>query len=412
MSTLVTRWQLSWVIQYCKCHHQHPQSRLPFSELLRIPFSGALCYWMENCHGQFCSNTCCIHSSETKEQQPKKTNSNQQTAKSSKKKDLTKGSKKKDGKATFSHPWLTCSLKSHSQPILDMDFSANGKFLASCSEGEYWESHQVMSCIYYLLSSHHCLFHVVTDRTVVIWNIKDLEKKEHKCHRVNVELDHATQVKFSPDSKWVFLECGIPFSHPCSLSACLDSFRAIILNLFTANGIRVMKLEKKQDGGLGNADASIDFSQVWHWLSVQVYLWLCFICYRFVVQHHEAEIISIGIASNGNFIMTCAKDTSIIIWNLKGLYLPWDFNLLPPDIHPSHGLSFIPSGEVLGRIDTRHMNNSFAAVSPCGRFVGSCGEFRMLSEEVKSYCYNSRTFMICMQIRLNQFFVGQGSRPM
>ncbi|ELT99402.1 hypothetical protein CAPTEDRAFT_149780 [Capitella teleta] len=182
------------------------------------------------------------------------------------------GRSKKEQKATFSHPWLSCSLKSHSQPVLDMDFSANGKFLASCAE----------------------------DRTVVVWGIKELDKKEHKGHRVNVELDHATLVKFSPDSK------------------------AIVLNLFAANAIRVMKLARKSDGGLGNAEASFDFK-----------------------QHHKEEINCIGISGNGRFIMTCAKDTSIVIWDLKG--------------------------EILAQIDTRQMNNSHAAVSPCGRFVGSCG---------------------------------------
>ena len=73
--------------------------------------------------------------SETEEEPTKKPSQNQQ--KSSKKKDLQKGVKgKKEVKVTFTHPWLTCSLKSHSQPILDMDFSANGKFLASCAEGK------------------------------------------------------------------------------------------------------------------------------------------------------------------------------------------------------------------------------------------------------------------------------------
>ena len=31
-------------------------------------------------------------------------------------------------------------------------------------------------------------------------------------------------------------------------------------------------------------------------------------------------------------------------------------------------------GEVLSILDTRQMNNSFAAISPCGRFVASAGE--------------------------------------
>lgn len=43
------------------------------------------------------------------------------------------------------------------------------------------------------------------DRSMLLWNVKDLEKKEHKSVRANVELDHATQVKFSPDSKYEML---------------------------------------------------------------------------------------------------------------------------------------------------------------------------------------------------------------
>jgi hypothetical protein len=37
--------------------------------------------------------------------------------------------------------------------------------------------------------------------------------------------------------------------------------------------------------------------------------------------------------------------------------------------HPS----FEPKGDILGTIDTRLMNNSFASVSPCGRFFAVCG---------------------------------------
>ena len=45
--------------------------------------------------------------------------------------------------------------------------------------------------------------------------------------------------------------------------------------------------------------------------------------------------------------MTCSRDTIINIWDLKG--------------------------ERLGTVDTKMMNNSFASISPCGRFFGACG---------------------------------------
>lgn len=41
----------------------------------------------------------------------------------------------KDSKSTFTHSWLLTSLKGHTGAITDMDFSANGKHLATCAEG-------------------------------------------------------------------------------------------------------------------------------------------------------------------------------------------------------------------------------------------------------------------------------------
>lgn len=72
--------------------------------------------------------------------------------------------------------FFTCShllFKSHSGNVTCLDFSSNGKYLASCAD----------------------------DRTVRIWSTKDFLEREHKCLRANVELDHATLVRFSPDSR-------------------------------------------------------------------------------------------------------------------------------------------------------------------------------------------------------------------
>ena len=44
--------------------------------------------------------------------------------------------KRRDNKASFQHKWLAGTLKNHSTPVLGIDFSPNGKYLASWSEGK------------------------------------------------------------------------------------------------------------------------------------------------------------------------------------------------------------------------------------------------------------------------------------
>ncbi|KAM4797113.1 transducin beta-like protein 2 [Rhinophrynus dorsalis] len=179
--------------------------------------------------------------------------------------------KEKQQQHTFTHPLLASALKAHSGNVTCLDFSSNGKYLASCSD----------------------------DRTVRIWSTKDFLERDHRCMRANVELDHATHVRFSPDC------------------------RAFIVLLANGETIRVFKMTKKDDG-FTFAAAPEDFP-----------------------KRHKAPIINIGIAETGKFIMTASSDTSILIWDLKG--------------------------EVLATINTNQMNNAYAAVSPCGRFVASCG---------------------------------------
>lgn len=43
---------------------------------------------------------------------------------------------KRNEKNSFTHPWLASTLKGHTDDIRDIDFSSNGKYLASCSEGK------------------------------------------------------------------------------------------------------------------------------------------------------------------------------------------------------------------------------------------------------------------------------------
>lgn len=68
----------------------------------------------------------------------------------------------------------TLCPQGHSSPVTCLDFSSNGKYLASCSE----------------------------DRTVRLWSTRDLAGREHRCLRANVRLDHAELVRLSPDSRY------------------------------------------------------------------------------------------------------------------------------------------------------------------------------------------------------------------
>ncbi|XP_058482706.1 transducin beta-like protein 2 [Solea solea] len=188
------------------------------------------------------------------------------------KQDKLRSRKDKAAQHTFSHPLLAASLKAHGGNVTCIDFSSNGKYLASCAD----------------------------DRTVRIWSTKDFLEREHKCLRANVDLDHATLVRFSPDS------------------------RAFITWLANGDSIRIFKMIKKDDGTFSFKAAAEDFP-----------------------QKHKAPILNIGIAETGKFIMSASTDTCIHIWDLKG--------------------------EILASINTNQMTNSYASISPCGRFVASCG---------------------------------------
>lgn len=150
------------------------------------------------------------------------------------------------GKTDFSHPWLLKNLKGHPGTVLLMDFSANGKFMAAtCDDG-----------------------------SVMIWDIRDLNVKEHKTLRVNIEFDHASHVAWSPDSK------------------------AFVVHTVRENNIVVYKIDKKKDGTIGSANPVITFDKA-----------------------HEDDVIGFGISSNGKFLMSCSAKTDMIIWDLKGQQL-------------------------------------------------------------------------------------------
>jgi len=59
--------------------------------------------------------------------------------------------RKKESKTNFVHSWLAGNLKGHSGPVLGLDFSPNGKYLASCSEGRFVCRFLIFSYFHYHL---------------------------------------------------------------------------------------------------------------------------------------------------------------------------------------------------------------------------------------------------------------------
>jgi len=119
------------------------------------------------------------------------------------------------------------------------------------------------------------------------------------------------------------IRCNVEYDFAKKIRFSPDS-KAFITLLNTENTIRVFKIAKKDDNTIFMTPAVADFP-----------------------KQHKADIINIDISCNGNFIMTCSSDTIIKIWNIKG--------------------------EVLDTIDTKLMNNGYAAISTCGRVVAACG---------------------------------------
>ncbi len=161
----------------------------------------------------------------------------------SKSKSSSKHSQHSSKQDKFSHQWLLTSLKGHSGHVLDMDFSQNGKFLASCAD----------------------------DRSVLVWAVRDFSSREHKSHRGNVNYDHATKVKWSPDS------------------------RAYIVQKASENVAEVYKINRREDGHLGAIESVVTFP-----------------C------RHETDVIGLGFSPTGQYVMTCSDKTTLIIWSIRG----------------------------------------------------------------------------------------------
>lgn len=119
------------------------------------------------------------------------------------------------------------------------------------------------------------------------------------------------------------LRANVELDHAVLVRFSPDS-RAFIAWLANGDTIRIFKMVKKEDGTMSFKGGEQDFP-----------------------PKHKASIINIGIAETGKFIMSASADTTIHIWDLRG--------------------------EILATLNTNQATNSYAAVSPCGRFVASCG---------------------------------------
>ena len=217
------------------------------------------------------------------------TTSKESSAGKTKKKVVDKRQKEKN--FTFQHPWLLSTLKGHSGRVLgkfsdlisillifihneDLDLSANGKHLASCAE----------------------------DRTVLVWNSKDFNAKEHKCLRCNVDYDHGIFIQWSPDCKAFAVQKAVHNS--------IEVRQYDPLSLFSSvSAPKVYKMGKKPDGSLGDFSVAVSFP-----------------------AHHKTDTIGMGISPSGKFIASCNDKTELIIWNLKGDILEkigqFQFNLI------------------------------------------------------------------------------------
>lgn len=149
-------------------------------------------------------------------------------------------------KDTYAHPLLVTSLKGHTGEVFDGDFSQNGKYFATCSEGkqEFVDKHtNLLRPLQYLAigrirvedstverqipSIFSCLLQIAASACGPRLSFSPIlpRKKssnsaapakctrsehpfrtsdQHCCcrhHRLNIEFDHATSIQFSPDSK-------------------------------------------------------------------------------------------------------------------------------------------------------------------------------------------------------------------
>lgn len=159
---------------------------------------------------------------------------------------------------------------------------------------------------------HPCL---VSDRAVFIWTTKDWTERDHRNLRVNVEFDCGKLIRWSPDSK-AFLLCTANSNE-------LQAYRVV-----------------KKNHVLTGALKGFTYPKVIFFLSLEFFYLKWF-------QVHKNEVVGLGIAQSGKFIVTCSGKTDLVVADVKGV--------------------------VLATVDT-YLNETYCAgVTPCGRFVYASG---------------------------------------
>jgi len=136
------------------------------------------------------------------------------------------------------------------------------------------------------------------DGTVRLFYVEAITSDDHRHFRVKIERDYPTQCCFTPDGSHLVV-------------ANRDSKQLHAIKLF----------KKKNDQG-----RSYEIKLVYP-------------------GKHKADINSIQVSNNSQFVLTCYDDTTFILWNLKA--------------------------EVLAEINTKQMKNTMAAISPDCKFVAA-----------------------------------------
>lgn len=106
----------------------------------------------------------------------KETSDHSAGGKHKKKQHTDKWSQKFVSKQSYTHQWMITSLKGHTGQVQDMEFSSNGKFLATVAEGKPYISVNTNTIILFsskCVTSSKCsfeilLFRVTSYKTIIV----------------------------------------------------------------------------------------------------------------------------------------------------------------------------------------------------------------------------------------------------